>query len=111
MEAMTHRQLKSLRTRQWQQQNPERYRTKLRSWRMRTIYGLTLKDYDEMLKKQRGKCAICGKPPTSRRRLAVDHNHKTNKVRGLLCHVCNNFLGVYERNAQKFARYIERHKQ
>lgn len=44
--------------------------------------------YDKMLAAQGGKCAICKRPPKSRR-LAVDHDHKTGKVRGLLCFRCN----------------------
>jgi hypothetical protein len=52
-----------------------------------------------MIAKQGGVCAICGKPETSVhqsgavRRLAIDHNHETGQVRGLLCMDCNTFLG------------------
>ena len=62
-------------------------------------YKLTLEDYDHMLEKQKGVCAVCGKPETCAahyggvRRLAVDHDHKTGKVRGLLCALCNQALG------------------
>lgn len=62
-------------------------------------YGLTLEQYDTMLERQGGRCAICRKPPR-RIRLAVDHDHKRANdrlkgVRGLLCTYCNRFvLGV-----------------
>ena len=46
-----------------------------------------------MLAAQGGVCCLCSRPPTSKRRLAVDHNHATGVVRGLLCHPCNRFLG------------------
>jgi len=54
-------------------------------------YGLTLTDYDGMLTRQDGLCAICRKPP-KKIRLAVDHDHKTGKVRGLLCGFCNHYI-------------------
>lgn len=54
-------------------------------------YGITGDDYDALLKRQGGKCAICRARPKSKR-LAVDHNHKTGAVRGLLCSRCNHDL-------------------
>ena len=58
---------------------------------------LTLKEAEaerqKLLDAQNGCCAICLKPESYfKRRLAVDHNHKTGKVRGLLCFRCNKFL-------------------
>ena len=47
--------------------------------------------YAEMLRVQGGGCAICGNPPKTRR-LDVDHDHRTGKIRGLLCHRCNRAL-------------------
>ncbi len=65
--------------------------------RLRRLYGITLKQYNAKLKKQHGVCAICGRPPR-RLRLGVDHNHKTQVVRALLCMICNRkVLGVMER--------------
>ena len=63
--------------------------------RLLASYGLTLKDYNKLLKKQKGACAICGKKKAHKKGkfLHVDHNHKTGKVRGLLCAVCNTALG------------------
>ena len=48
------------------------------------------KERAEFFKKQNGKCAICRKPQTAfKRRLCLDHNHKTGQLRGLLCFYCN----------------------
>ena len=59
-------------------------------------YGITLEEYDTMLLQQDSKCAICGKSAsTVARRLNVDHDHVTTKVRGLLCHSCNVGLGSF----------------
>lgn len=55
-------------------------------------FGLTVESYDELFKSQNGLCAICEKPHW--RNLAVDHDHKTGKVRGLLCYRCNTLLGL-----------------
>ena len=55
-------------------------------------YGITLKQYNAKLKEQGGKCAICKKPAKQfSRSLATDHNHKSGRVRGLLCFYCNKF--------------------
>lgn len=55
------------------------------------VYGLTPEQYDELLRRQGGRCAICRGRPKSKR-LAVDHDHKTGAVRGLLCSRCNHDL-------------------
>ena len=56
-------------------------------------YGITIEQYEKALKLQNYVCAICHKPPKTRR-LAVDHCHKTKRVRGLLDMFCNHrFLG------------------
>lgn len=56
--------------------------------------GVSDDDYARMLEAQGGVCAICGNPPKSRR-LHVDHDHRTGKVRGLLCFRCNRALPNY----------------
>lgn len=65
-------------------------------------YGLTREAYLSILAKQRGKCAICHRPPElirPYRHLAVDHDHTTGRIRGLLCFVCNHkLLGWYIRD-------------
>jgi len=66
-----------------------------RAWTLR-LYGLTGSEYEELAAYQNWVCAICGKKETSKRgNLAVDHDHKTGKVRGLLCHKCNSGLGSF----------------
>lgn len=64
-----------------------------RAARLRLYYGITVEQYDSLLEKQDHKCAICLKPASeSKTRLAVDHNHKTGEIRGLLCSYCNHKL-------------------
>ena len=60
-------------------------------------YGISTQDYNRMFEKQKGRCAICGGHQVDfSRALAVDHDHKTSKVRGLLCINCNNGLGFFK---------------
>lgn len=61
-------------------------------------YGITVEDFDAMLRLQKNKCAVClSSAPGGRwSRFAVDHCHKSGKVRGLLCMSCNTTLGRYE---------------
>lgn len=65
--------------------------------RVEAVYGISDADYDQILIAQGGTCAICGKARGIRRRLAVDHDHKTGAVRGLLCDPCNRVvIGRYD---------------
>jgi len=59
-------------------------------------FGITLDDYNQMHDAQGGLCKICANPEELDRRLAVDHNHETGAVRGLLCFKCNVILGHIE---------------
>lgn len=70
------------------------YRSELDRQRWASIkykYGLTEAQYMEMYEAQGGRCAICLETEqiTTKSWLSVDHDHATNKVRGLLCHYCN----------------------
>ena len=76
-------------------------------------FGLTPLDYARMLATQGGLCAICRKPEVRMRdglpmRLAVDHDHESGRVRGLLCARCNLLLGAYElvRDDARFLAYL-----
>jgi hypothetical protein len=86
--------------------NKERYH----AGRVRRAYGIPEGEYQAMLAAQGGVCAICKKaerainPRTGKpRHLDVDHDHKTGKVRGLLCSTCNNGLGCFQDDRQLLA--------
>ncbi len=63
------------------------------------LYDITVEDYDKLFADQGGVCAICGASP-GKKKLAIDHNHKTGKVRGLLCMSCNVVLGHTDENIE-----------
>lgn len=54
-------------------------------------YGLKPEEFEALRKRQKGKCGVCKCKP---KRMCVDHDHKTGKIRGLLCHKCNSAIGI-----------------
>ena len=83
-----------------------------RNQHYRRSYGITLPEYDALLKRQRGRCAICRNLCKSGKRLAVDHNHTTGRVRGLLCGRCNPLLGYAADDVnmlREAIKYLRRH--
>ena len=85
-----------------------RNKAKYQDRRLRLKYGITLDQYEDMFEGQGGACFICEALPTERRKLAVDHCHTTGRVRALLCHTCNNHLGIYEKYRDRFEDYLRR---
>ena len=93
-------------SRQKRKLNPN-YQPKRKAWDfaagIRRRYGLTVEQYNALLIKQDGKCAICREvfiPTKAHPRLSVDHKHGTKIVRGLLCHRCNIGLGAFRDNSE-----------
>ena len=77
---------------------------------LRRKYGITLSDYDEMFRSQKGKCAVCGIEHSGGKRFDVDHCHSTGVVRGLLCTNCNRMIGHANDDPQRLrsaAQYLE----
>lgn len=68
-------------------------------------YGLSEGDYDWM--NSRNICWICGEPPSEDRKLAIDHEHASGIVRGLLCHRCNQALGLFKDSEQNLERALD----
>lgn len=81
--------------------------------RVKSMYGITPEKYFKLVENQNGKCAICGKEPSTVRGLHLDHCHDTKKVRELLCHHCNIALGSFNEDIEimkKAIAYIKKHK-
>lgn len=77
---------------------PVKFKKQNRDVALRRIlrnFGVTINEYEMLLLKQKGVCAIC-KEEERGKNLAVDHDHKTGRVRGLLCSRCNTVLGRVE---------------
>jgi len=74
---------------------------KIVEYKLKKNYGITLVEYNSMIDNQEGKCAICGiHLDELTKKLVVDHDHKTNIVRGLLCDKCNRGLGHFNDDIQ-----------
>lgn len=76
----------------WREANPEKYLAlQIRS------YGISLEEYYQMRNQQNGLCKLCGNPPgvnPRQKRLCIDHDPETGRIRGLLCDTCNRALGM-----------------
>ena len=109
----------------WQLKNPAKLKTSAKNWhkknpdynkqylndrvehryfrKLERQYGLTVDQYRKLQEDQDFKCAICGSDGP----LVVDHNHKTNKVRGLLCATCNSGVGLLKDSPKVLKRAAE----
>jgi hypothetical protein len=77
-------------------------------------YGCSLETYNKLLESQNGTCAICFDLCTTGRKLALDHNHTTGAVRGLLCSACNKALGLLKEDVhilENMIKYIKDYPQ
>lgn len=99
-----------LANKKYREKNREKIRTKNKEWysknrewcqdycrnrRFVRAYGITFKNVNEMAEKQNNLCAICGQQMKGKKSRHVDHDHKTGKVRELLCSKCNLGLGHF----------------
>ena len=87
-----------------------------RGHKYRQLYGITLEQFEEMRTLQKCSCAICGKHElqNKNKKLFVDHDHDTGKVRELLCHGCNTGIGLLQDDVellQKALDYLIKHKE
>lgn len=119
---------------QWRKENPEKVtaqhkrandkkrrdgyyiknKDRIKDQYLTRLYGITLKEFNEILLEQDNQCAICGADKcASGKSFAVDHDHTTGKVRGLLCKKCNMGLGHFEDNLEtikNIMKYMEKYK-
>lgn len=102
------------RAKEWREKNPERIKhnyekrkerqrndpfhfSRRRNNMLKGKYGIDNDTYEEMFKSQNGCCKLCS-IPEGKFKLHVDHCHTTGKVRGLLCHQCNWYLGKVDKD-------------
>lgn len=95
----------------WKKKNPVNVGDNQRRYALKRQYGITIEQYDELLEKQNGNCAICQRHHTEfKKRLAVEHCHSTGAIRGLCCTYCNRGLSAYHDKPEFFRRaadYLE----
>jgi hypothetical protein len=92
------------------QANPEHTRNN----DLKRNYGISLQEHQQMFEQQQGVCAICKSEGDGKwKKLCVDHDHKTGKVRQLLCRRCNMILGqAYDDISlfSEFIKYLQKHQ-
>lgn len=82
------------------------YKPKTQDNMLRKLYGISLEEYSILREVQKDCCALCG----MKKKLVVDHDHNTGRVRGLLCQGCNVTVGMietYPSLAKKIKEYIK----
>jgi Recombination endonuclease VII len=103
---------------EWREKNPHKAFEQYEKDRLKR-FGVDAYWYEQKLAEQRGVCGICGKPETAKYRgrvvrLSVDHDHKTQKPRGLLCAACNRAIGLMKDNPARLraaAEYLEQYSK
>ena len=105
---------------EYEKTKPEEWRKSIgRRFHLNKRYNITPEEYEKKLKQQNYKCAICNKDVTENLRnkvvtaLSLDHDHKTNKIRDLLCFNCNSGLGQFKDSFEllfKAYKYLKKHK-
>lgn len=101
----THQEKRAALNKAWYAAVPGR----MKNSNLKSLYGITLEQYDSLLASQGGHCAICpATEPGGRGGWKVDHDHVTGKVRGLLCDSCNKMCSEhFEKYHVAGAAYIE----
>ena len=94
----------------------EAKRSEQKKWyHLKKTYKITERQYNDMFNKQSGYCAICGTHQSKlNHTLHIDHNHKTKKIRGLLCYKCNHALGLINESPKlcdKLKQYIIKNRR
>ena len=105
---------------EWTNKNPNYHKEYGKKWhsdpkhkpnkknsQLKSLYGITLEQYNQMFVNQNGVCCICKQGTNDGSHLRVDHNHITGKVRGLLCSTCNTAIGMMKDDASLFLEAIK----
>lgn len=85
---------------------PERVAAQSRNTKLKKKYAIEGRDYSEMMSKQNGVCAICFKKEHGRH-MAIDHDHSSGCVRGILCSKCNTGIGGFRDSVDVLERALQ----
>ena len=92
------------RSKEWKNNNPD----KVKQIQLKYNFGISIGEYNNLFSLQNGTCAICKRAQGEfKLAFAVDHCHKTNEIRGLLCTSCNTRLGFFETYKMEILNYLE----
>jgi hypothetical protein len=101
----------------WRAENPESRKATRRMGHLKSLYGMSIQDFERMMYEQSNLCLICNNEMTvgtrDGRTVNVDHDHDSGDIRGLLCTRCNNGLGCFDDNPDLMiaaAAYVMRYQ-
>jgi hypothetical protein len=80
---------------------------KVKNATLKYLYNISLDQYEKKLEEQGGICCLCGCKEKAKKSLSVDHDHKTDQIRGLLCMWCNTKLGTVESKLWWYIRAVD----
>lgn len=89
----------------WREANPDKAKKSQQATRRKLEYGITQEDFDRILVAQNSLCPLCNMEVGQSSH--VDHDHKTGKVRGILCSTCNTGLGMFKDDINIFKNAIK----
>lgn len=96
----------------YSKRNPDSVRLTNKKAYLKSQYGISIEEYDAMVARAEGRCEICDKLESDQKSpLAIDHCHKTGKVRGLLCVNCNTAIGLLKEDfgiIDKLVAYLKK---
>lgn len=108
----------NLNNKEYNERNPEKTTARRRCGQLKFKYNLSNEEYNRLVELQNGICAICNKVPNYNLRynyqLVIDHDHENSSVRSLLCHKCNQALGLFKDNIETIKsayEYLIQHKK
>lgn len=104
------RECQNFMSKEYRKNNEKKYYETYKNTRLKREYGISLIQYNEILKNQNNSCAICESTDTGRKdskSFAVDHCHKTGKIRGLLCMRCNTDIGKFRDDVNLLQKAID----
>jgi hypothetical protein len=97
-------------------ENPAYYKNKAKTWSLKKNYGITLSQWEALVSDQNGLCAICSRllalDGLGKCSAVVDHDHRTGRIRGILCNTCNSGLGHLQDSlalVEQAASYLRKH--
>ena len=94
-----------IRSKVWIEKNKERHTAYIKNWSYLKRYGITTQKVKLLIEHQKNKCPICNN--TLKNNFHVDHDHRTKKVRGVLCQRCNMGIGCLKENIHSLKRAVK----
>lgn len=91
----------------WRDKNKAKVSEMNRAYSLRRFYKMTVEQFEQLLASQGNRCAICETTDPGPKNFHVDHDHKTDRIRGILCNNCNRGIGYLKDSAEVLQKAVE----